>query len=206
MTHREIWHEIHINASLKQVYGALTEVRKLARWWTTDTRGKSAVGGKLGFWFYGHFSAEMIVTELKADKLMRWRVTRRGIPDWADTEIEFKLFRVGGETYLHLRHSKWREDAEMFPECRSRGRKAVRRFGRRRTGANAAGQYLFFQTLWHGLRPFWRFMDGHCAAVRFVPPGLRQMREAKNHRSDCKWICSRWRLPTRHLRPKMEVH
>ncbi len=117
VTHREIWHEIHINASPEEVYQALTDVKKLANWWTTDTRGKSAVGKKLEFWFYGHLSAEMVVTELKADKLVRWRVTRRGIPDWADTEIEFKLFRSGGETFLHLRHSKWREDAEMFPEC-----------------------------------------------------------------------------------------
>ncbi len=115
--HREIWHEIHINASPREVYHALSDVKNLAHWWTTDTRGKSTVGGKLEFWFYGHFSAEMVVTELKTDKLVRWRVTERGIPDWADTEIEFKIFRVGDETFLHLRHSKWRADAEMFPEC-----------------------------------------------------------------------------------------
>jgi uncharacterized protein YndB with AHSA1/START domain len=117
MKHREIWHEIHLNASPKEVYQAVTDVKKLAHWWTTDTRGKSAVGKKLEFWFYGHFSAEMIVTTLKTDKLVRWLVTERSIPDWIDTEIEFKIFRKEGKTILHLRHSKWLEDAEMFPEC-----------------------------------------------------------------------------------------
>jgi hypothetical protein len=58
-----------------------------------------------------------VVTTLTKNKLVRWRVTERGIPDWANTEIEFKIFRRGEYSYLHLRHSKWRDDAEMFPEC-----------------------------------------------------------------------------------------
>jgi uncharacterized protein YndB with AHSA1/START domain len=47
MKHREIWHEIHINAPPRKVYQAVTDVTKLAHWWTTDTRGKSVVGKKL---------------------------------------------------------------------------------------------------------------------------------------------------------------
>jgi len=117
MTYREIWHEIHINAAPKEVYHAVTDVKKLSHWWTTDIRGKSAVGEKLEFWFYGQLSAEMVVTALKADELVQWRVAERSIPDWVNTEIEFKIFREGDQTILHLRHSKWREDAKMFPEC-----------------------------------------------------------------------------------------
>jgi uncharacterized protein YndB with AHSA1/START domain len=117
MTYREIWHEIHINASPKEVYDAVTDVKKLAHWWTTDTRGKSVVGEKLEFWFYGQMSAEMVVTALKVDELVQWRVTERSIPDWVNTEIEFKIFREDDQTFLHLRHAKWREDAKMFPEC-----------------------------------------------------------------------------------------
>jgi uncharacterized protein YndB with AHSA1/START domain len=117
MKHREIWHEIHINASPHKVYQAITDVKKLAHWWTTDTRGKTAVGKKLEFWFYGNLSAEIVVTTLKVDALVRWRLTERSIPDWVNTEIAFKMFRQDGQTFLHLRHSKWREDAKMFPEC-----------------------------------------------------------------------------------------
>ena len=117
MIHREIWHEIHINASPNEVYQAVTDVTKLAHWWTTDTRGKSAVGEKLEFWFYGGLGAEMIVTLLKVGKLVQWRATERSIPDWANTEIEFRIFRERNQTFLHLRHSKWRGDAKMFPEC-----------------------------------------------------------------------------------------
>jgi uncharacterized protein YndB with AHSA1/START domain len=117
MKYREIWHEIHIDASPRKVYQAVTDVKKLANWWTTDTRGKSAVGKNLEFWFYGNLSAEMVVTALKIDALVRWHLTKRSIPDWVNTEIAFNIFRQGAQTFLHLRHSKWREDAKMFPEC-----------------------------------------------------------------------------------------
>src|SRR3569832_908267 len=117
MTTREIWHEIHIHASPSEVYQAVADAKKLAQWWTTDMRGESAVGNKLEFWFNGHLAAEMVVTSLKADELVQWRVTERSIPDWVNTELEFKIFPGEGHTILHLRHSKWREAAKMFPEC-----------------------------------------------------------------------------------------
>jgi len=93
MKYREIWHELHLRSTPHAVYEVLTDPKKLAGWWTTDTRGQSAVGRTLEFWFNGHLAAEMVVTELKADALVRWRVTDRGIGDWTDTEISFEIFR-----------------------------------------------------------------------------------------------------------------
>ena len=117
MKYREIWHEIHINAAPHEVYQAVAEASKIAKWWTTDTRGKSAVGKKLEFWFNGNLAAEMVVANLKLDELVQWHVTDRSTSDWINTELEFKLFPKKEQTFLHLRHSKWREDARMFPEC-----------------------------------------------------------------------------------------
>jgi hypothetical protein len=62
-------------------------------------------------------AAEIVVTTLKIDALVRWRVTDRSISDWVSTEIAFNIFRQDKQTFLHLRHSKWRQDAKMFPEC-----------------------------------------------------------------------------------------
>jgi uncharacterized protein YndB with AHSA1/START domain len=117
MTHREIWHEIHFQRPPREVFRALTDVDKLAGWWTTDVRGESVVGSTLEFWFYGRRAAEMAVTELKAGSLVRWHVGERSIRDWIGTDISFEIFRKDKKTVLHLRHSKWREDAAMFPEC-----------------------------------------------------------------------------------------
>jgi uncharacterized protein YndB with AHSA1/START domain len=117
MNYREIWHEIHIHSTPRKVYQALTNVEKLASWWTTDTRGESIVDKKLEFWFNGHLAAETVVTDLKVDSHVLWRVTERSIADWIDTTISFDIFRRGEKTILHLRHSRWAESAEMFPEC-----------------------------------------------------------------------------------------
>ena len=112
----QIWHEIIINASPGDLYQALTDVKKLAHWWTTDTWGKSETGKNMEFCFEA-FCQEMQVTNLKANQLVRWQATEKGLPDCAGTEIEFKIFREENQTFLHLRHSGWRDNAKMFPHC-----------------------------------------------------------------------------------------
>ncbi len=118
MAYREIWHEIIIKASPDEVYQALTDVKKLAHWWTTETRGICR-REKIGILVHGKFLKEMVVTTLKVDELVRWRATERSDPDWVNTEIEWKIFREADKTFLHLRHSKWREDAKcsLSPRC-----------------------------------------------------------------------------------------
>jgi uncharacterized protein YndB with AHSA1/START domain len=116
MASREIWHEILIHASPADLYQAVTDVKKLGHWWTTDTRGESTVGKNLEFWF-GGLCQPMEVTTLKDSELVRWNVKQGGAPDWTDTRIEFKIFRDRDQTFLHFRHSNWREDAKAFPHC-----------------------------------------------------------------------------------------
>ena len=116
MTSREIWHEIIVNAAPSHLYRALTDIEKLAHWWTTDTRGESKIGKSLEFRF-GGLCQVMNVTVLEPEERVRWHVTEIGLPDWADTEIEFRLSREGDRTLLHFRHSKWRVNATMFPHC-----------------------------------------------------------------------------------------
>ncbi len=113
---REIWHEILIHASPAEVYDAVTDVEKLAHWWTTDTRGVSVVGGTLEFWF-GGMCQEMEVLLLQPAELVRWRAKQGGAPGWTDTQLEFKVIRDLSKTFLHLRHSNWREEAALFPHC-----------------------------------------------------------------------------------------
>jgi Bacterial regulatory protein, Fis family len=102
MPYREIWHEIHINAAPSEVYQAITDVKKMAHWWTTDTRGESAIGNKLEFWFYGRLSAEMVVTTLKVDELVRWRVGREVTHE---TGSDFALFSLDKIDAQHIRQA-----------------------------------------------------------------------------------------------------
>jgi uncharacterized protein YndB with AHSA1/START domain len=48
----EINFQVGVKATPDEVYEALTEPRKLAKWWTSDTRGNGTrVGDPLEFWF-----------------------------------------------------------------------------------------------------------------------------------------------------------
>jgi uncharacterized protein YndB with AHSA1/START domain len=114
MANQEIRHRVGIKASPDTIYQALTDVEKLAQWWTTDTRGESKTGKTLEFWF-GEFVQEIQVTALKAGKLVQWQPTGKGLADWGGTEIEFRITPADDQTHVHFRHSGWRDDNEMFP-------------------------------------------------------------------------------------------
>ena len=113
-----IRHEVGIKASPEAVYGALTEVKKLAGWWTSDTRGDgSKVGGVLEFWF-GDFCQKFEVVELQPGKLVRWKGDREeGIEEWAGTEVSFALSADEAQCWVEFGHSGWREQTDFFAHC-----------------------------------------------------------------------------------------
>ncbi len=113
-----IHHEVGIKASPKAVYQALTDTKKLAGWWTSDTRGKgSKVGETLEFWF-GDFCQKFEVAELQLAKLVRWKADRKeGVDDWAGTEVAFSLSADKKQCYVNFSHSGWRMESGIFPHC-----------------------------------------------------------------------------------------
>jgi hypothetical protein len=60
MANQEIRHRVSIKASPDTIYQALTDVKKLAQWWTTDTRGESKTGKTLEFWCLNTRSADSL--------------------------------------------------------------------------------------------------------------------------------------------------
>jgi uncharacterized protein YndB with AHSA1/START domain len=115
MGNNEIWHEVRIKASPQAVYQALTDVNKLAQWWIPDTRGESAIGKTLEFWFGADSLQAMRVAALETNRLVRWQATDSDLSDWAGTEVEFKIFPRNDRTCVHLRHSGYRAGVEAFP-------------------------------------------------------------------------------------------
>jgi hypothetical protein len=73
----DILHKVGIKStSLDEVYSALATVEGLSRWWTSDTRGDSKVGGDLQFRF-GDGGFDMKGLELNPGKRVLWQVGRR---------------------------------------------------------------------------------------------------------------------------------
>jgi hypothetical protein len=95
----------------------LTEPKRLAQWWTSDTRGSgSKVGDTLEFWF-GEYCQKFEVAALEPGKLVRWKAIGEGNDEWAGTAISFSLSTDEVQTSLRFRHSGWRENTGMFPHC-----------------------------------------------------------------------------------------
>jgi uncharacterized protein YndB with AHSA1/START domain len=116
VTKHEIRHEVGIKVAPAALYRALTDAKQLALWWIPDTRGVSEPGGALEFWL-GEHCQEMQVTALEPDRMVRWRATDRGMPDWAGTEIEFALAPGDDRTVVTFRHAGWREITGTFGHC-----------------------------------------------------------------------------------------
>lgn len=109
--------QIGAKASPEDVFKALTDPKKLAKWWTSDTRGSgSKVGDTLEFWF-GDFCQKFEVKALKPGKLVQWKATKEGVDEWAGTEITFSLSTDELQTLVRFRHSGWKKNTEFFAHC-----------------------------------------------------------------------------------------
>ncbi len=114
----EILHEVGIKATAQAVYHALTETKKLAAWWTSDTRGSgSKVGDVLQFWF-GDFCQEFQVTALQPEKLVRWKANQaKTMDEWSGTEITFKLSTDENQCWVQFSHSGFAKNDGCLPHC-----------------------------------------------------------------------------------------
>jgi uncharacterized protein YndB with AHSA1/START domain len=114
----EINHQVGIKASPEEIYETLTATKKLAQWWTTDTRGSGAkVGDTLEFWFHG-FCQKFIVKALQPGKHVAWKSPKgQGADEWEETEVAFDLSQDDKQTFIQFRHSGWRENTNFQGHC-----------------------------------------------------------------------------------------
>ena len=113
----DIRHRVGITAPRERVYESLATIEGLSGWWTRDTAGDPAVGGKLEFFFgQAEPGAVMEVTELAAGQRVAWRCVQ-GPDEWVGTVLTFDLSQSGGETAVLFTHADWREPAEFMHHC-----------------------------------------------------------------------------------------
>ncbi|MBI3596008.1 MAG: SRPBCC domain-containing protein [Nitrospirae bacterium] len=116
MSTYETHHQVGIKAPTDKVYQALTDPKMLAKWWTSDTRGNSKVGGHLEFRF-GDFCQKFEVVALKPGEFVRWKATKEGADEWAGTEITFSLKADDEQCLVRFVHSGWADKTEFFAHC-----------------------------------------------------------------------------------------
>jgi uncharacterized protein YndB with AHSA1/START domain len=112
----DILHKVGIkSSSLHDVYTALTSVDGLSRWWTTDTKGESTVGGVIQFRF-GSGGFDMKVLALQPDTRVLWQVID-GPEEWRGTTISFDFKQDGDWTIILFKHAGWKEPVEFMHHC-----------------------------------------------------------------------------------------
>ena len=112
----EIRHLVGVESpSTDGVYAALTTIDGLSGWWTNDTTGDPALGGKIAFRFPpGGFDMEVI--ELTPGERVRWRVVD-GPPEWIGTVIDWRLRQDKDHTKVLFTHEGWAEPVEFMHHC-----------------------------------------------------------------------------------------
>jgi uncharacterized protein YndB with AHSA1/START domain len=111
-----ILHRVGIKASTSDVYRALTTLKGLASWWTTDTRGSCEVGGVIEFHFGTRGFFDMKVLELDPSTRVVWQVVN-GPQDWIGSKVRFQLKQEGEQATVLFKHEGWKEQSEFMHHC-----------------------------------------------------------------------------------------
>jgi len=113
----EILHRVGIKSrDSQQAYQALTTIEGLSGWWTTDTKGDSAVDGTLQFRFGPAGGFDMKVLDLVPNSQVLWEVVD-GPAEWIGTTIAFDLRQEDDYTIVLFKHAGWREPVEFMHHC-----------------------------------------------------------------------------------------
>ena len=111
----DILHRVGIRSSPQKVFNAISTIDGLTRWWTTNTAGKSAIGGIIKFRFEGG-GFDMKVVDLRKNKLVKWKCVK-GPEEWIDTEITFLLKPAKNQVFVIFTHANWKKPVEFMHHC-----------------------------------------------------------------------------------------
>ncbi len=112
----DILHKVGVkSSSLDDAYQALTTIKGLSGWWTSDTRGESRAGGIIQFRF-GAGGFDMKVLELDPGRRVEWLVVD-GPQEWLGTKVIFELRQEAGWTIILFKHQGWKEPVEFMHHC-----------------------------------------------------------------------------------------
>ena len=111
-----IKHLFHINASKEKVLEALTTIKGLANWWTTQTTSDSKAGGIIQFRFGDMGGPDMKVKEIKPNESVTWECVG-GPEDWIGHIFSFQLDTAANKTRVGFEQSGWKETDDFYASC-----------------------------------------------------------------------------------------
>ena len=107
-----IIHQLPINASLSDVFSAISTPQGLDQWWTQGCEGRPELGSLYELDF-GSVQWQAQVTHLVPDQEFELSMTRCDA-DWSDTIINFQLVPRSEGVMLTFTHKGWPQDNDHF--------------------------------------------------------------------------------------------
>lgn len=108
-----IYHNLQIKASPKEVYAAVTKPEQLNNWWTLKSSGKSELGAEYNLNFTDTYDWYGKVSKCEPNKLFYIKMTKSDA-DWNATTVGFDLEAINNGTLLKFSHENWLESNRNF--------------------------------------------------------------------------------------------
>lgn len=105
----------HINASKQKVFEAITTIKGLSNWWTTQVTGSEDLGGTLQFNFGDFVGPKMKVAELVPNEKLAWEAVSD--EHWHGNMLTFALDENDGKTRVRFSHDGWNEQDDFYASC-----------------------------------------------------------------------------------------
>ena len=108
-----IYHNLLIKASPKQVFDAVSQPEHLNNWWSLKSSGKPELYSEYNLNFTDKYNWYCKVSKVKVNASFHLKMTESD-EDWMPTTFGFELEPKDIGTYLRFSHQNWPENNDHF--------------------------------------------------------------------------------------------
>tara|TARA_R110000868_G_scaffold53370_3_gene167641 strand:+ start:671 stop:1099 length:429 start_codon:yes stop_codon:yes gene_type:complete len=108
-----IYHNLIIKASPKEVFDAVSQPNHLDNWWTLKSSGKPELNAEYNLNFTDQYNWFCKVSKIKVNESIHFKMTKSD-SDWNPTTFGFDLEAKENGAYLKFSHENWPANNDHF--------------------------------------------------------------------------------------------
>ncbi len=110
-----IYHNLHIKASPKEVFDAVSLPKHLDNWWTLKSSGVPELDSEYNLNFTDDYNWYCKVSQVKSNESFHLKMTKSD-DDWSPTTFGFELKPENNGTIVMFSHTNWIIDNQEFKQ------------------------------------------------------------------------------------------
>ena len=108
-----IKHLFHIKSPIDDVFDALTDIKKLQKWYTTETSGESKLNGNINFKF-GEIDFKIQITEYEKNKKITWECVDTSLEALIGQKYTYELDENADKTRVRYSQSAFEDQDDFY--------------------------------------------------------------------------------------------